>query len=32
VPLDEAVEAVRKEISDLEEELRHGIPAAEGKG
>jgi prolyl-tRNA synthetase len=32
VPVDEAVEAVRKEISDLEEELRHGIPAAEGKG
>ena len=32
VSLDEAVEAVRKEISDLEEELRRGIPAAEGEG
>jgi prolyl-tRNA synthetase len=32
VSVDEAVEAVRKEISDLEEELRRGIPAAEGEG
>jgi prolyl-tRNA synthetase len=32
VPVNEAVETARKDISDLEEELRRGIPAAEGEG